>query len=72
MDLSGNNTLYGSAGDDVMNGGAGEDYLKGEAGNDTYIWGENYGNDVINNWEADNSSSDKVSIQNGSLDDYTL
>jgi len=42
---SGNNNIWGSAGDDYLNGGKGNDRLEGEAGNDS-LWGAE-GNDDL-------------------------
>ena len=49
----GNDTLYGNDGDDILDGGTGNDSLNGGNGNDIYIFGRDYGNDVISDWGGD-------------------
>lgn len=44
----GNDHIFGGAGDDILDGGTGNDFLYGGKGDDTYIFGKNYGTDVIN------------------------
>ncbi|MDR0984858.1 MAG: hypothetical protein LBL93_07680, partial [Ruminococcus sp.] len=46
----GNDTLSGNEGSDSLDGGFGNDDLQGGGGNDTYIFGKNYGQDVVNDW----------------------
>lgn len=47
----GNDMLYGDDGNDTLDGGAGNDYLDGGAGNDTYIFGKNFGQDSISEYD---------------------
>ncbi len=49
---SGSNTLNGQAGDDVLNGEGGDDILIGGAGNDTFVFEGEFGNDVIQDFQA--------------------
>jgi len=58
---AGNDRLYGENGDDILNGGSGTDYLDGGVGNDTltgsgnsdvFIFANNFGNDVIEDFDA--------------------
>ena len=53
---NGNNTLFGDAGndrivggsaDDIIIGGSGNDRMHGGGGNDTFTFGNNWGNDII-------------------------
>lgn len=56
---AGNDSLYGETEDstytnyyqypldDILDGGAGDDFLAGGAGNDTYVFGQGYGQDVV-------------------------
>ncbi|MCR5600011.1 MAG: hypothetical protein K6G33_04635, partial [Ruminococcus sp.] len=44
---TGNDTLNGNGGADTIDGGTGNDGLYGGAGNDTYIYGKDYGKDVL-------------------------
>lgn len=48
----GNDIIYGDNGDDVLDGGKGNDILYGGAGNDTYVFGRDYGTDIINDGEV--------------------
>ncbi|EJM78652.1 beta strand repeat-containing protein, partial [Pseudomonas sp. GM55] len=43
------NSLTGNTGNNRLDGGAGDDVLAGRRGSDTYLYGSNYGNDVIDN-----------------------
>lgn len=44
---NGNDTIIGFMRDDVLNGLEGNDRLEGRGGSDTYIFGENFGQDTI-------------------------
>ncbi|WP_179958211.1 calcium-binding protein [Chitinimonas arctica] len=44
---AGNDTIVGYGSADVLDGGAGNDWLDGRGGNDTYKFGKNSGNDII-------------------------
>lgn len=44
---TGTDYLYGNDGDDILDGGEDNDYLNGDNGNDTYVFGRNYGTDII-------------------------
>ncbi|WP_272490883.1 calcium-binding protein, partial [Mesobacterium pallidum] len=43
----GDDAIYGILNDNTLDGGAGDDYLTGGSGFDTYIYGRNYGSDVV-------------------------
>ncbi|WP_339629262.1 peroxidase family protein [uncultured Pseudomonas sp.] len=47
-----NNTIQGGVGNDVLNGGAGNDTLTGGLGNDILVFGTNFGNDIVNGFDA--------------------
>lgn len=49
---SGSNTLNGQNGDDILNGEGGDDILIGGAGEDTFVFAGDFGNDVIQDFEA--------------------
>ncbi len=74
----GNDSLYGLKGNDTLNGGEGEDYLEGGYGDDTYIWGNGYGNDTINNtilnWvgNALDSGKDKLEVKGAKADELSF
>ncbi|MBR2365460.1 MAG: hypothetical protein IKA79_09675 [Lentisphaeria bacterium] len=44
---AGNDRIVGGSGDDVIIGGIGDDIMHGGGGNDTFCFGENWGNDTI-------------------------
>ncbi|CAD5107743.1 peroxidase family protein [Zestomonas carbonaria] len=46
------NLIQGGAGNDVLNGGGGNDTLIGGAGNDIFVFGPNFGNDRIMDFDA--------------------
>ena len=52
---TGNDTLEGDGGDDVLTGGLGNDSMQGNAGADTYLIAKADNQDIIYNWDADNS-----------------
>ncbi|ORF31661.1 calcium-binding protein, partial [Snodgrassella alvi] len=56
----GNDSIYGGAGNDVLTGGTGNDYLEGGAGSDIYIFGSNFGHDVINNYDSSGNREDII------------
>lgn len=43
------NLLTGNSGNNRLDGGTGNDVLAGRRGNDTYVYGQSYGNDQIDN-----------------------
>nr|WP_318297820.1 hypothetical protein [Pseudomonas cichorii] len=49
------NVLVGGNGDDTLLGQQGRDYLIGGDGNDVYAFLDDFGNDVVNNYSADDS-----------------
>ncbi|TNH20652.1 calcium-binding protein [Testudinibacter sp. TR-2022] len=48
---AGNDILIGGQGNDRLDGGEGKDILQGGIGNDTYIFGTNFGRDVIKDYD---------------------
>ena len=63
--LAGNDTLYGYAGNDVLTGGSGNDYLDGGFGNDSYIFGLNFGHDIIYNYDYEQNRQDIIYFIDG-------
>ncbi|WP_436835125.1 putative Ig domain-containing protein [Acinetobacter pittii] len=63
--LAGNDTLYGYAGNDVLTGGTGNDYLDGGFGNDSYIFGLNFGHDIIYNYDYEQNRQDIIYFIDG-------
>ena len=55
----GNDSLYGGAADDVLDGGSGNDTLDGGEGADTYLFGRNFGRDII---LSRRTSSERLSV----------
>src|SRR3989344_2943846 len=56
------NQLIGNTGNNLLNGGAGHDVLVGRRGSDTYVYGTNYGNDVIDNSGGVSADVDTVQL----------
>ncbi|MFZ2449291.1 MAG: calcium-binding protein [Methylovulum miyakonense] len=52
---AGNDKLFGGDFGDTLNGGSGNDYLEGGNGADTYLFAMNDGQDIIFNYNPDNS-----------------
>ncbi|ATZ68340.1 calcium-binding protein [Acinetobacter haemolyticus] len=61
-----NDLLYGGMGNDILIGGTGADQLDGGTGNDTYIFGLNFGHDIINNFDSTTNRQDVIQF----IDDY--
>lgn len=51
-----------------MSGGIGNDYLAGGEGNDTYIFGNGFGSDIV----EDNNGENKTMLQDLNADDVTF
>ncbi len=51
----GNDHLTGGKGNDMLSGGGGDDYLCGKEGNDSYLFGNGYGMDTIEDNDGENS-----------------
>lgn len=49
---AGDDILFGEEGQDTLDGGIGNDYLFGGAGEDTYLFGKDYGTDIIEDYEG--------------------
>ncbi|MGB3210386.1 MAG: peroxidase family protein [Desulforhopalus sp.] len=47
------NEISGLAGNDTLTGGVGNDLLSGGAGNDMFVFGPNFGDDMIQDFDAD-------------------
>ncbi|MDP2795026.1 MAG: calcium-binding protein, partial [Sulfurisoma sp.] len=62
---TGNDTLNGQDGNDTLDGGAGNDSLQGGTGNDIYVFGNGYGQDVINDYEWPTGNIDTVQMAEG-------
>ncbi|EJN19086.1 VCBS repeat-containing protein, partial [Pseudomonas sp. GM78] len=56
------NSLTGNTGNNLLDGGAGDDALAGRRGSDTYRYGTNYGNDVIDNSGGVSTDVDTVQL----------
>jgi Ca2+-binding RTX toxin-like protein len=59
----GNDVLSGGAGTNTLDGGTGDDELNGSTGNDTYVYGTQYGIDII----SDAGGTDKIILSNALL-----
>ncbi|OSZ68135.1 hypothetical protein CAP38_04595 [Hydrogenophaga sp. IBVHS2] len=49
---AGSDELNGGLGDDRLDGGTGNDALTGAAGNDVFVFGNNFGSDVVQGFDA--------------------
>ncbi len=60
---SGNDNISGGADNDTINGGAGNDRMSGGTGNDKFVFTKGFGNDVINDFDANPAGGqDKLDI----------
>ena len=62
---AGDDIVQGEAGNDTITGGYGNDSLMGGSGADTYIIGLGEGQDIINNYDQENWSLDKIVFEDG-------
>ena len=69
---SGNDRLYGNAGDDTLIGGEGNDHLTGGEGSDTYLFGKNFSQDTVYNYDTSANRQDTIRFTEGGRNDYTL
>ncbi len=69
---SGNDIISGNDGNDRLDGGTGADMLYGGAGNDTYVFGETYGIDIIEDSEGYNMIVFGNGIQPSSITAYRV
>ena len=60
-----NVSLYGNDGNDTLIGGAGNDYLNGGSGSDTYVFGEGFGQDTVNNYDLSTGRKDIIRFTDG-------
>ena len=63
---SGNDALSGGNGDDWLGGGSGDDTLTGGNGSDAFVFGANFGHDVV----TDFRSGDHIAFQGGVFSDF--
>ncbi|MGH8330053.1 MAG: cadherin-like domain-containing protein, partial [Pseudomonas sp.] len=56
------NSLIGNTGNNLLDGGTGDDFMAGRRGSDTYRYGTNYGNDVIDNSGGVSADVDTVQL----------
>lgn len=68
--LSGNDELIGNGGKDVLNGGRGNDTLAGGAGADKFVFKDNGGRDLINDF-AHNKRGEKVDLRDFEIDSFS-
>ncbi|MDZ7961401.1 MAG: hypothetical protein RMY34_26560 [Aulosira sp. DedQUE10] len=67
--FDGNDVICGEKGDDLITGGRGDDYLTGGEGKDRFIFGANFGNDIISDFCR---YQDKIDIKQLNLTKRTL
>uniref|UniRef100_UPI00142DE5BE calcium-binding protein n=1 Tax=Acinetobacter piscicola TaxID=2006115 RepID=UPI00142DE5BE len=58
--LAGDDKIYGNVGNDTITGGLGNDLLEGGSGNDTYLFGPNFGHDIIDNYDYSANRQDII------------
>jgi len=63
----GNDKLFGENGSDTLNGGAGQDTLTGGNGPDLFVFDDNFGNDVVTDFDPHN---DKFVINHNELGSF--
>lgn len=65
----------GGSGADILNGGAGDDRLNGGVSRDQFVFGNGFGNDVIEDFTPLGDLSDRINLRNvtaiTSYDDLT-
>lgn len=62
--------LYGDEGNDRLIGGSGNDYLSGGNGNDTFVFGPNFGKDVIADFQNSGGTQDIVQLDHTVFADF--
>lgn len=62
--------LYGDAGNDRLIGGTGNDYLSGGDGNDTFVFGPNFGKDVVADFQNSGGTHDIVQFDHTVFADF--
>jgi len=65
---AGNDRLSGGSGDDILSGGEGNDVLKGGSGADTFVFGENFGNDVVRDFSI--GDGDQIDLSGTGISDF--
>jgi Ca2+-binding RTX toxin-like protein len=71
---AGDDMIMGDAGADEINGGQGDDLLFGGAGADMFIFGNNFGNDIITDFDDVGGGQDEIDLTALSIlfDDITI
>lgn len=73
---AGSDLLIGGDGDDTLNGGAGDDCMQGNAGNDVYVFGKGSGNDIIVDFDGENTirfdglTADMITVSRVGVKDF--
>lgn len=69
---AGNDTLKGGTGNDSLRGSSGNDILTGNAGTDRFIFGNDWGNDIITDFSPYSEIMDMRSIGLSGIEDLTI
>ena len=70
---AGNDSIQGNEGNDTLEGGEGNDYLGGGSGSDTYLFGRNFGQDKISDYDPANTDTDTIRFTDGQVqEDFTF
>jgi Ca2+-binding RTX toxin-like protein len=68
---TGNEFLYGGGGNDKLTGGAGNDSLDGGSGNDTFVFGVNFGQDTVVQFENAGGTQDVMQFDHAAFADFS-
>lgn len=68
----GNDSIDGGAGNDRVTGGAGDDIMDASLGADIFVFGPNFGNDIINGFSAGGGGQDRLNLAAFEFDTATF
>ncbi|MEJ6391122.1 pre-peptidase C-terminal domain-containing protein [Gymnodinialimonas sp. 2307UL20-7] len=63
---AGDDALIGGAGNDTIQGGGGKDFLMGNSGADSFVFGDDWGEDVVSDFAAGTDVLDLANVGNAS------
>ena len=75
-DLAGNKApspgvaLYGNSGSNTLAGGKGNDLLTGNGASDTFVFGPNFGKDIVTDFVANGTNHDIIQIDHSIFANY--
>ena len=65
---TGDDRLSGGSGNDILTGGEGNDVLKGGDGSDSFVFGDNFGNDVVRDFSI--GDGDQIDLSGTGFSDF--